>query len=195
MALEKEKVRKYALAMVMFVVGMLSVSISNLFGGFYCSVVAIEVVLLTLYVYSAFDIKEKSKFDIIDLSLVASVTVFEILFFIINDIFGVDVYVKNNLNFLGVLVIVSQILCIASIIYMSVYQVVSLKNTHVEVIEKNDAKEVQKVEETTVSENEKNLTDDVEIQTEDVDIQQEETIKSIAENNVKVQAPFMEEAK
>lgn len=195
MALEKEKVRKYALAMVMFVVGMLSVSISNLFGGFYCSVVAIEVVLLTLYVYSAFDIKEKSKFDIIDLSLVASVTVFEILFFIINDIFGVDVYVKNDLNFLGVLVIISQMLCIASIIYMSVYQVVSLKHAHVEVIEKNDMKEAQKDEETTISETEKNQTENVEIETEDVELQQEENIKSIAENNVKVEAPFMEEAK
>ena len=51
----KFNVKNCALLFGAFITGMLSVSISNIFGGYYCSVLAIIAVLSTLYVFDTLD--------------------------------------------------------------------------------------------------------------------------------------------
>ena len=50
----KFNIKNCALLFGSFIAGMLSVSIANIFGGYYCSVLAIVAVLSTLYVFDSF---------------------------------------------------------------------------------------------------------------------------------------------
>ena len=186
MVLDKTKTKNYLLCMAIFVIGMLSVSVANVFGGYYCSVAAIESILFTVFVYNMFDKKIHTKDSLNYLIMAAVITAFELIFFIINDVFDVAVYVKNNLNFLGVCVIVSQLLSICAIVYCSIKFVLELNEFHVEVVEEseNDLNEVPF--ETKQYREEKN-DQTVEVEKKKVEI------KSIKENNVEVKTPFMEE--
>jgi len=188
MALDKSKIKNYLLCMAIFVVGMLSVSITNIFGGYYCSVAAVEMILYTIIVYNMFDKKIHSKENVISLVMVSVITALELVFFIINDIFGVDVYVKGDLNFLGVCVIISQLLSIFAIAYSSVYFVLDLNKSHVELVdEKDSCLDCEKSDdfEETSNHNEGLKTE--------IDREEKTEIKSIKENNIEVKTPFMEE--
>lgn len=186
MVFDKNNTKKYVLSAFMFVVGMLSVSISNFFGGYYCSVAVVETILFTILLYGIFDRKESFKGNVVLLILTSIVTVFSILFFVVNDIFNVPVYVKNVLNFWGFCVIASQSISILSIVYLAVYLAISLNKSKVELVE-------DKLEETETNVNEnKDVEEETFVKNEEF-VQEE--VKSITQDNVKVDVPYMEEEK
>ena len=171
-----------ALMFGIFVAGMLSVSIANLFGGYYCSVAAITVILTTMYVLNSLDkgTFQDDKFNIITISVVS---VFEILFFLVNDLFGKFVY-TGALDFFGVLVIGSQLYSVTMIILNLIKTVLSYgKKDKIELVEEH--KEVE------ISEEEQE-----EVQQEEVIVEESavEDIKRIPESDIQKETPFMEES-
>jgi len=186
MFLSKISSKNYCVCIAMFVVGMLSVSVANIFGGYYCSVAAIETILCTAFIYNLFDKKIDIKENVVCISLVSLITLLEIIFFVVNDVFNIDVYIKGNLNFFGMLILISQIVSIISIVYFSVCYFLVRENSRVEVIEEtNCEKEESEVLNETV--NEKYKASDVEEKKESNDV------KAIQETTTKVDVPFMEE--
>jgi len=95
MTFDKSKTKHFLISVFIFLIGMLNVSISGIFGGYYCAATAIIVVLATIYAYELFDKKINIKENILDLSLVGTITFLNIVFFLMNDIFDVRVYTKN----------------------------------------------------------------------------------------------------
>ena len=108
----KEKNKINLLSIIVFVAGMFCVSIANVFGGFYCSVVVIEAIAATMLVYTTLDKKEGLRENIVNLSLVSIILFFGLLFFLVNDVFGISVYSKGDLGFWGICVLISQTLSI-----------------------------------------------------------------------------------
>lgn len=156
-------------------------SIAGVFGGYYCSVSAILVVLTTIYVYDLFDKKLDIKENIVDLSFVGIITFMNILFFVVNDIFNFRVYTKNVFNFWTVSVIISQIISIIALVYASSFFVLNSRKGKVEIVE--NSKEEN---------NEKTFDETEKLQKEEV---KKAEMKSIPQNKEPEKTPFMEEEK
>ena len=181
MVFEKNILKEYVLYVISFIVGMFSVSIANFFGGYYCFAAVIEVIALTICIYSFFEKKDTNKYKLARLILSAGITLFIVVFFVVNDIFKVSVYTKNNFDFWSVTVIVSQLTSIGALIYSSVILFLeSSKKNKIEIIDDNGKIEV-KIE--------NNITGD----TEDVNVEKNKEIKYIDQKHFDVEAPFMEE--
>lgn len=188
MMFEKNKTKQFLISVFIFLTGMLNVSIAGVFGGYYCSTAAIIAVLSTIYVYEMFDKKINVKENIPELSLIGIVTFLNIVFFLINDVFDVRVYSRNNFNFLSILVIVSQLISIGSLVYTAVTFVTNSTKEKVEVVEESKKKNV-----VTEDSNEKEQSFDEETSMKD---NQKVEIKVIEENkNDEKMPPFMEEEK
>ena len=193
--INKMKTKNYFLCIAIFVVGMFCVSIANIFGGFYCSVAVIEAILATVFAYDIFDNKDGFKENIISLIFVSIILFFGLLFFVVNDIFGVSVYTNGNLGFWGICVIISQLLSIAFVVYILVMFIMSLNQSRVEIIDDGENKKIDKeINKETRSNSSKtyDLHDDLSAQFEHKKINEKEEPKSI-ENNMKRNVPFMEE--
>lgn len=209
MVLDGFKFKNYFLSIGVFLVGMFSVSIANIFGGYYCSVAVIETVLFTMFVFNTFDKKILSRENIVSFSAISFITALEVVFFLVNDVFDLDVYVKNNLNFWGVVVIISQLLSIAAIVYFTIQYVLDLNKNDVELVEEK----IEKVEENKVDKKvvEKVVEKEVVSQFDNVDyasqsanekteekeefVEKKPEIRSIRQNTINVKTPFMEEEK
>ena len=184
MAFDKNNMKKYILSAIIFGVGMLSVSVSNIFGGYYCSVAVIETILYTMFVYGMFDRNENLKENAVLVALISCVTFSGLLFFVVNDIFNVNVYVKNVLDFWGICVISSQLLSMASIVYIAVYLVLSLNKNKVELVE-DYSEDTQNVEHEEVKQVEETVGENKDVV--------EKEVKSITHDNISVDVPYMEE--
>ena len=180
--LNKANTKKLMLSIGVFLTGMLCVSIANVFGGYYCSATAISVILATFYVYGLFDNKIDIKNNLVNLVLVGVVVLFQLIFFVVNDIFNVPVYVKNYTSFWSVCVIISQIISICSIIYCLGMFVYCSRKNDIEIVENIKQESV----ENSVS---------VEVNADDNFVSEEENkeIKTIAERNFDKSTPYMEE--
>ena len=183
--MNKNNLKNMTLLFGIFLAGMLSVSIANFFGGFYCTVAAIVIILATFYVFGVLDTRS-IKSNKINLIMVGIIALLETIFFVVNDIFGYNVYVKGNVDFFGGLVIASQIYCILAILYHLIMIDISfLKNNS----------SIELVEEVNVS-NGQNVTHDVEEATvEESNDDSVEEIRQIPRNEIKQETPFMEEEK
>ena len=169
-----------ALMFGIFVVGMLSVSIANLFGGYYCSVAAIIVILTTMYILNCLDkgTFQDDKFNVITISIISGL---EILFFLVNDVIGYSVY-TGVVDFFGVLVIGSQLYSVVMIILNLVKNVLSYgKKDKIELVEEHE--EIKNKE-------------DIQEEKEEVIVDESavEDIKRIPESDIKKETPFMEES-
>lgn len=165
-----------------FAAGMLSVSISNFFGGSYIAVAVITIILATMFTNECLD-KNSIYENKIDLISIGILSFFEVLFFIVNDIFNYPVYVKNDIGFFGICVIATQILCIGMILYKLVNIVLSIyRKDHIELVDEPVAKKEEYVEE-------------VDAQEEFVEDGNVEDLKQIPRTTIKKDAPFMEEEK
>ena len=125
------------------------------------------------------DIIFKVKDNKLNVIFLAALVLFEFVFFVTNDIVGYPVYEQGNLGFFGILVVGSQLFSIG----VSVYTLVSivLGFFHKDSIELvDDLKGVEEhleIEEPVVEKEEK----------------KEEDIRRLTQNNVRKEAPFMEE--
>jgi len=187
----KNNVKNNALIFGVFVTGMLSVSIANLFGGYYCFVAAIVVVLGTLFTFNVLDNKslEENKIELILISILAF---FELMFFLVNDVIGYPVYVKNNFNFTGICVMASQFYSIVVLAYSMIKIVLSFyKKDEIELIDN-----VEKAED-KVDEKKEEIIEEAEevLKEKKVEESKPQEMKRITETNVRKQAPFMEEGK
>lgn len=190
--LEKSKTNQYMLYLAICLVGMLSVSITHLFGGYYSAVAAIVTVLGTLLFYNLFDKKETFSSDLVTNVVALIIIGCQLVFFVVNDIFNYPVYVKNHLGFWGVTVIISQIISILGILYFIIMLVISLNKDRIELVSEDDKKsenENLNFNDSDSVYSQENKTDDVEEKT----IRKE--IRSIPEKINNVKAPFMEEEK
>ena len=179
----KNSFKDNALIFSAFLSGMWSVTISNFFGGYYCVVLAILVVLSSFLVYSVLD-RELVKENKIVLIGISVLILFEFVFFVFNDIFGIDVYVKNDVGFLGMCVLISQLLSIGMIVYCLVDIVLSFtKKETIELVNDNEIDE----------ENESKEEEEIEEKIEDEE--KVEEIKRIPETKFQKDIPFMEENK
>lgn len=189
MTFEKNKTKHFLISVFIFLVGMLNVSISGVFGGYYCSAAAIIVVLATIYAYELFDKKINIKENMVELSLIGAITLLNILFFLVNDVFDINVYIKNSFNFWSVLVIISQLISIGSLVYVAAMFVINATKGKIEIVEENEKVNTSiKNEDTT-----KNTTEeDSEEKTNETKIE----IKALEEKNEdEKDTPFMEEEK
>ena len=135
----------YLLLIVSYLCGMLSVSISNVFGGNYSPVVVVLFILFTVVTIDTLNIKEleKRKNDLILLTCLCGV---ELVFFLINDVISYPVYVKGDTGVIGFIVMFSQFYSILLIAYYGIKMCLNgFKKTNVEIIEKVDANE-EKIE-------------------------------------------------
>ncbi len=188
------RMKKNVLCVLMFVVGLLSVSIANAFGGYYSFVAIVEVVLFTMFVYHLLDDIHVLRDNVINLSLCALITFFQIIFFFVNDVFDKPVYVKESLGFFGIAVIISQIISAIAIAYVAVNLVIDLRKNKIEVVDHENDTLYEKKEDTV------EIKDELEkkntfAQTGDIVESDDKELKSIAEQNIKVEAPFMQEEK
>lgn len=188
MIFEKNKTKQFLISVFIFLVGMLNVSIAGVFGGYYCSAAAIIAVLSTIYVYEIFDKKINVKENILELSLIGIVTFLNIVFFLINDVFDIRVYSRNNFNFLSILVIVSQLISIGALVYTAVIFITNSAKEKVEVVEENKKKNMETMD---LNEKEQSLNEETSKKGE-----QKIEIKVIEENKIdEKEPPFMEEEK
>ena len=165
-----------------FVAGMLSVSIANLFGGYYCSVAAIAVILNTMYILNSLDkgTFQDDKFNVITISIIS---ILEVLFFLVNDVVGYSVY-NGDINFLSTIVSGSQLYSVVMIIFNLVKNVLSyVKKDKIELVEEHE--EINKNEDDHNEEEDESIDDDGIV----------EDIKRIPESDIKKETPFMEEIK
>lgn len=181
--MNKESLKKSIVPGLIYVTGMLSVSIANIFGRHYGFVCAIIIILSAIYLYNLFDQELQIKKNIVNLSLISFLLLSELLFFIVNDIFNVIVYSKGYTGFWGVLVIISQVLSVAGLIYLLINLVIENKNTSIEVIEH---------ELETLGVNNEEKEDDEESA---VVADEKENVRFISTVNVNSKTPFMEEEK
>ena len=91
--MNKEILKNYILSAAIFVVGVFSIPLANLFGGYYCSVLAISVVLTTILMYSILDKNTMQDNKILIISTLSLIAI-EFALFTINDIFKISVYNK-----------------------------------------------------------------------------------------------------
>ena len=180
--MNKNDIKNNILILGVLLLGTFSVSIANLFKGYYCAVAALVVLFVTMYLFDTLD-KNKLEENKPNLIMIGGVAFFELIFFIINDIVGDPVYVSGNVGFLGGMVIFSQLFSVVSAIYYVLKK--SLFNSRkptIEVIEAPKEKE-EKVQE--------------EIEPEEVEVEEEyvEEIKRLPNGTLGKDAPFMEEEK
>lgn len=199
---DKVKMKNLSLCLCVFLVGMLSVSISNIFGGYYAPVTATVFVLGTVYVSNIFNLKESCKENLVMIGLVGIIALLELVFFIVNDIANVDVYVKNYFNFWSICVLISQIISMGAIVYsLSVFVIENMK-TKVEIVDEdrkiiNNTNNVEKQKETYVHEEktENYIREEIEVKEDNIKKESKPEIKSIEKESVKIKTPFMEEEK
>ena len=181
--MNKEIYKKFIFPGLVCITGMLSVSVANVFGNHYGFVALLVIVLSALYAYNLFEGELKLKQHLINIGLVGFILLSELLFFVVNDLFNISVYVKGYTTFWGVLVIVSQIISVCGLIYLLVNFVVENRKTSVEVIEQdsnlNEEKEIIEEERTSISEEQK----------------EEIEVRFISNINSNENVPFMEEEK
>lgn len=171
------------LILASFFVGIFSVSISNLFWGYYGIGFAICLILYTLFMFNLLNNKlfDENK---VDFGLMSVGLFFQFLFFVVNDIFSASVYQKNNVNFWGWVVIVSQIYSCGVVIYLMIKSTYSLfRKKNVEIVEKHGL------------ENKEENCDEEEFENLDIDNENVETIKSIPILNIKTKTFNEEEIK
>lgn len=176
----KFNVKNCALLFGAFITGMLSVSISNIFGGYYCSVLAIIAVLSTLYVFDTLDKNTLSdnKLNVIFLCILIAC---ETIFFVTNDIVGYSVYQKNNMGFFGWLVVGSQLFSVGVIAYTMISIVLNF-------FQKDSIELVDDV--SNKVEGHDDVQEEIEAKKDEV---KQEDVRRITQNNVRKEAPFMEE--
>ena len=179
--MNKSNIKNNILILGVLLVGTFSVSIANLFKGYYCAVAALTVLFSTIYLFDTLD-KNKLEENKTNLIMMGTITFFELLFFIVNDIFGNSVYVSGNVGFMGGMVIFSQLFSVVGAIYYVLKNVLFTKKTAtIEVIEapKEEPVTEERVEEEVEYEEEEHV----------------EEIKKLPNGNFRSEAPFMEEEK
>jgi len=174
----KENLKNIILPCLTLVTGMLSVSISNIFGNHYGFVAIIVIVLSALYTYNLFDKGEEIGKNLANLVLMGTVLFFQLLFFVVNDIINIPVYTKNSLGFFGVCVLVSQIISVVGLLYLIVNFVLQNKETYIEVVGHDDLKDTEELAEV-----------DSQLATEE----EKKEVRFISEKNNQQNVPFMEE--
>lgn len=184
MSMNKVQMKKFLLSLLIFVAGAFSVSIANMFGGHFGIVVVVQVVSLTVYLNELLTDNSSLKNSLVELILIGVVLFLNLVFFVTNDIVGKSVYVGNLTNFWDITVIVSQLVSLGSLVYALVVFVLKSKIIHIEVVDYCD----KNIEESNCQKVEKEEFEET-ATTSDVS----EEVKSIVENNVKVETPFMEE--
>lgn len=178
--MENKKVTNYIMRISVYVVGLLSVIIAGLLGGYYCFGAAIVAVISTIFVYKCFD-NNCVKENLIDLACMSVILAFQVLFFFVNDVLNIVVYDKNNLNFLGYIVMASQVYSAIMIGYYIIK--ITLDNIRKEKVvykKENDNRDFDVID----TKIETNTNNEVKVE-----------IKAIGERNVIKEAPFMEEQK
>ena len=90
-----------------------------------------------------------------------------------------EYWIKN----FGILVLFSQIISIMSIVYISVGFILGMNKSHVEVVDEKPSININKEIEVENIEKKENVNEKKE----------KEQIRSISDNNIKVETPFMEE--
>ena len=73
---------------LVYIVGMLSVSIANIFGNHYGFVALLVISLSALYAYNLFEGELQLKKNFVNISLCGFILLSELVFFIVNDIFN-----------------------------------------------------------------------------------------------------------
>lgn len=180
--MNKENFKENIVVGLIYVVGMLSVSIANIFGNHYGFVAAIVIVLSAVYAYNLFEGDVLIKKNLINIIGISIILFFEFVFFVVNDLFNVSVYIKNDLSFLGILVVASQIISVCGLIYLFInLSVVTKKETTVEIIETT-----QEVKNENTNDKEENFKENVE---------ETKEIKFISNEKLNLNVPFMEEEK
>ena len=173
-----------------FAVGMLSVTISNLFGGYYYAVAGAVVILSTIFVVGVFDQKRYDERKL-EVKLLGLLCVVEVLFFVVNDLLSYDVYISNSEDFFSYLVLGSQFYCVAVMMLSALVGVSKyFRTSKVQVIERVEREEPK--EKTFEEEfNKAEPVKDYEPTIDDEEIVEE--IKSIPLIHVQKEVPFMEE--
>ena len=173
--------KHYGLFLSISVVGMISVSLSNLFGGNYGVCAAAMIVLSTFLVFVLLD-RNLMNVNKLNLSLIGVLVLLEMLFFVTNDIIGYTVYNRDNVGFFGGIVLASQIYSVLLAIYFLIRIVLSFVNfnSFVEVIDNLK----------TDYTNEEPVKEEVK---EPVKEEKKVEIKRIARSTEKKDVPFMEE--
>lgn len=178
----KKSLKNSALIFGIFAIGMFSLPVANLFGGYYSVVAVVIAVLATAFISDILD-KNSLKENLVEVIFIAVLFLFEFVFLIANDIFGHPVYVKSNLGFFGICVIISQLYSAGMICYYLISIVISMYSNkhHVEIIEKIDKNEESVIEE--------------EIDVGELNSDEVQELKKLPQNEEKKEAPFMEEIK
>lgn len=197
MSVDKNKMKKFTLSLLAFVVGTFSVTIANIFGGHFAAVIVAEMIVSTIYLNCILEEKDAFKNNLIDLILIGSVVLMSLTFFVTNDIVGKDVYVGDLNNFWDVCVIASQFISLSALVYTLVMFVVKSNNgDRVEIVEEFNtvedfnSNEVYQETKTEMVDKQEKINE----QTENVESNEiVEKVKGIAENNIDVDVPFMEE--
>lgn len=189
--MRKEEFRKIILPCLVFCVGMLSVSIANIFGNHYGFVAILAIVLSAIYVYDILDNEIKIMDRVVTLSLMGVVVFLELFFFVINDLFNISVYTVGKFGFFDICVLLSQFISISGIIYLLVNVVLNNRKIDVEIMENDENTYVNnsKTEDYISTEQKVEKVEEVEEKHEKV----EEEVRFIQNNNKSQKVPFMEE--
>lgn len=166
---------------LVYIVGMLSVSIANIFGNHYGFVALLVISLSALYAYNLFEGELQLKKNFVNISLCGFILLSELVFFIVNDIFNVSVYSMGYTTFWSVFVIISQVASICGIIYLLINMVFENRQASIEIIEQNSKMNDQK--------------EIIEEETQVFNTEEEKIVKFISNSNVNQKTPFMEEEK
>ena len=180
--MQKVSSQKLWIKLVIFMVGMFSVSIAGMFGGYYSTAIA-SMLLMTIYAYNFLDdIGE----NLVPSVLIAVVTFFQLLFFVVNDIFNVPAYTRNNFNFMSILVMLSQTISVGALVYelSFVFRNFISREPHVELVHGESDSVEECAEETEKYESETFENEE--------DNEKETEIKYIS-HNAQDEVPFMEE--
>ena len=173
-----------------FAVGMLSITISNLFGGYYYAVAGAVVILSTIFVVGVFDQKRYDERKL-EVKLLGLLCVVEVLFFVVNDLLSYDVYISNSEDFFSYLVLGSQFYCVAVMMLSALVGVSKyFRTSKVQVIERVE-REAPKEKTFEEEFNKAEPVKDYEPTIDDEEIVEE--IKSIPLIHEKKEVPFMEE--
>ena len=139
--MEKIQNKKFISSLLIFISGCFSVSIANVFGGYFAIVSVIQMIAITIYLVTILEEKDAFKTNLIELILIGLSVVPGLVFFITNDIVGKDVYVGNLSNFWDVCVICSQLISLGSLAYSLFKFAFKFNKNHIEVVDKLDEKE------------------------------------------------------
>lgn len=176
----KENFKENIIVGLIYVVGMLSVSIANIFGNHYGFVAAIVIVLSAVYAYNLFEGDVQIKKNLVNIIGISTILLFEFVFFLVNDLFNVSVYIRNDLRLWGILVVASQIISVCGICYLLInLSVATKKDATVEVVI------------TTQETNSETTNNDEE--TFENDVEENKKIKFISNEKTNLNIPFMEE--